>query len=52
MCFDAKTLGWIQIVGALISGYIAYMNEGWEVVILALLFLITGIHHVMEKKKK
>jgi hypothetical protein len=52
MCFDAKTLGWIQIVGSVLSGILAYQNEGWEVLILAVLFLITGIHHVMEKKKR
>ncbi len=61
---DAKTLGWIQIVGgalALLSprsgfgygmmGYGRGMMDNWSVTILALLFIVMGVHHLMEKQK-
>ena len=63
---DAKTLGWLQIVGGALAlvfpgggmnmmgmmGFGGYnmMGGGLAVTIFALLFIIMGIHHVTEKK--
>ena len=55
---DQKTRGWIFIIGALIAGWMGYDQGNWAIVILALLFLISGWHHgfgkhaVAAKKKR
>lgn len=63
---DAKILGWIQIVGGALAllfpgggvgmmGMMGFggtmMGGGWAVTILALLFIITGIHYVNKKSR-
>jgi len=49
---DAKILGGIQLIGALVAGYLSWQVREWSVLILALLFLITAVHHLAEKKHK
>ena len=61
---DYKVLGWIQIVGGVLAllssgrvGYTGMMGMmgyygGLGVTILAVLFIITGIHYVTKKDKK
>ena len=62
---DAKTLGWMQIIGGILallaSGRAGFYGmrgmmgggltagEGLGVSILAILFIIVGIHHLAEK---
>jgi hypothetical protein len=49
---DAKTRGWVLIIGALLAGYFAWAgNATWSLYILALLSLISGYHHAMGKHK-
>jgi len=43
-----KVLGGIQVIGGLIAGYFGWGD--WAIVVLALLFIIMGIHHFTEKK--
>ncbi len=45
---NAKTLGWIQIVGALIGGWFGWQEMDWGALTFALLFLLMGIHHLKE----
>jgi len=57
---DAKTLGWIQIVGGVLAlvapggsiGMMRYSSSNWGVTILSVLFIIMGIHHLMEAGTK
>jgi len=46
---DSKTLGTVQLVGAVIAGWIGYQNMRWDSIVLALVFVISAIHHYMEK---
>lgn len=69
---DTKTLGWIQIIGGVLSllfagrlGYSGMMGmmgfyggydmmavgNGLGATILAILFIVTGIHYVTKKNK-
>jgi hypothetical protein len=48
---EPKVLGTIQIVGAVVAGWIGLQAQRWDSLVLALLFAITGIHHLMEKHK-
>ncbi|MBI4017001.1 MAG: hypothetical protein HY363_04900 [Candidatus Aenigmarchaeota archaeon] len=57
---DAKTLGTIQLVGGILALFsslsigmmsmrgMMYSMGGWGVLILATLFIITGVHHLTE----
>jgi hypothetical protein len=48
---DAKTRGWISIVGAVLAGYFAYAgNTQWALYLFALMTLISGIHHISKHK--
>ena len=60
---DTKTVGWIQIAGGALAllfpggsagmmgfGTGTMMGGGWAVTLLALVFIITGIFNVIEKK--
>jgi len=63
---NTKTIGWTQIVGGALAllfpgggvgmmGVIGFgagtmMSRGWAVTLLALVFIITGIFNVAEKK--
>jgi hypothetical protein len=53
-----KQLGWVQIIGAVLALIFArevfttWAGVPLAVGILALVFLITGCHHLMEKKHK
>jgi hypothetical protein len=52
---EANIRGWILIIGALVAGYLAWVSndaDKWSVLILALLFLISGYHHSTSKHKK
>ena len=49
---NPKTLGVIQLIGAIIAGYLGYAAGDWAALILAILFLITSFHHLSEKRKK
>jgi hypothetical protein len=48
---DSKVLGGIQLVGALIAGWVGFQAQRWDSLVLALLFLVTAIHHLTEKTK-
>jgi hypothetical protein len=50
---DQKVRGWLAVIAALVAGYLAYIgNMKWAVLILALLLLISGYHHITAKHKK
>ncbi len=47
---ESNIRGWIAIVGALVLGYFAYAgNTQWALYLVALLTLVSGIHHVSSK---
>jgi len=51
---EAKVRGWLLIIGAIVAGYFSWTNpdvDKWAVMILALLALISGIHHIGKHKK-
>ena len=50
MCLSSRGVGWVEVVGAAIAGTMAYTNEEWAVLILAVLFVVVGIFRVTEKK--
>lgn len=46
---EAKILGAVQLIGAILAVILAYMNMSfWAVIVFALIFVITGIHHFTE----
>jgi len=45
---NAKLLGGVQLVGALIAGWFAWQGARWDSLVLALVFLIMSIHHFQE----
>jgi hypothetical protein len=47
---DSKTRGWIYIIGALVAGWLGWQARDWAILILSLLFLLTGYHHAMQRK--
>ncbi len=48
---ESKTRGWIYVVGALVAGWFAWSgNDKWSLLVLALLFLVSGWHHAFGKK--
>lgn len=55
---EAKVLGWLQIVGAALalwfnrSVFELKTGPGIALAIMAVLFLIMGLHHLSEKKGK
>jgi hypothetical protein len=52
---DQKVRGWLAVIAALVVGYIAWSGKAemkWAVLILALLLLISGYHHLTTKHKK
>jgi len=48
---EPKIRGIINIIGALVVGYLAYTETymKWAVILLAVLFLLAGYHHVSRK---
>jgi hypothetical protein len=44
---DAKTLGWLGIIGGLVAGWLSWGD--WGVVVLALVVLLGGLSHVSGK---
>ncbi len=47
---EAKILGAVQLIGAIIAVILAYMNMSfWSVIVFALIFVITAIHHFTEE---
>ena len=49
---NPKTLGVLQLIGAIITGYLGFTdNLKWGELILALVILITAVHHLGEKKR-
>ncbi|MBU0460611.1 MAG: hypothetical protein KJ597_00530 [Nanoarchaeota archaeon] len=46
-----KVLGLIQFAGGILAGVLGWLNKDWAVVILAVVILIMGVHHLTEKKK-
>jgi hypothetical protein len=50
---EKKTRGWINIIGSLVAGYFVYAGKTEvSLYLLALLFLISGLHHVFDKQRK
>lgn len=49
---DAKALGVIQLIGAVIAGYFGIQNKDWGVLALAIVVLIMAHHHFTEKPAK
>ena len=50
---EAKVRGWLAIIGALVAGYLAWIgNTKWSLIVLALLLLISGYHHITTKHKR
>ncbi|HSU72234.1 MAG TPA: hypothetical protein VLJ21_00095 [Candidatus Binatia bacterium] len=48
---ERKSRGWLNIIGAIVAGYLAYAgNNQWSLYVLALLFLLSGWHHASTKK--
>jgi len=47
--FSPKVLGGIQLVGAVIAGFLGWQNQDWGVLVLAIVFLATAFHHLTEK---
>jgi hypothetical protein len=49
---DSKSRGWLNIIGGIVAGYFAYSgNSLWSLYVLALLFLLSGWHHMSHKGK-
>jgi hypothetical protein len=49
---DAKTLGIVQLIGAVVAGYLGWQDASWGVLILAIVLLVTAGHHLTEETKK
>jgi len=47
---DRKNLALVQLVGALIAGYLAYQVQRWDTVVLAVVFLIMAHGNYSGKK--
>ena len=45
---DSKVLGAVQLIGALLSGYMGYSDGNWSVVIIAVVLLVMAVNHFME----
>jgi len=45
---ESKTLGVIQLIGALLSGYLGYTDGNWGVVVIAVVLLVMSVHHLTE----
>lgn len=45
---DSKTLGVVQLLGALISGYFGYTDGNWGVVVIAVVLLVMAVNHFTE----
>lgn len=51
---DSKVRGWLAVIAALVAGYLAWTAndaDKWAVMVLALLLLISGYHHITSKHK-
>ncbi len=50
---DSKVRGWLAIIAALVAAYFAWGNRNVPVavLILALMLLISGYHHVTSKHR-
>jgi len=47
---EPKIRGIVNIIGALAVGYLAYTDQyKWAIILLAVMFLIAGYHHVSRK---
>jgi len=47
---EHQWMGWVQLIGSLIAGYFGYQDSNWGVLTLALVLLITSVHHFTSKK--
>jgi len=47
---DSKMMGWIQVVGAIVSGWFGYQSLDYGVLVLAVVVLTMGVHHLYKKK--
>lgn len=47
-----KQPGVIQVVGAIVAGSLAYNEMSWSAAVLALLFVIVGVHHLTETEMR
>jgi len=50
MALEPKTLGWIQLIGALLAGWFGWQGQRWDSVVLAVVFLIMAYHHLTERR--
>ncbi|MFC1685537.1 hypothetical protein ACFLZZ_00780 [Nanoarchaeota archaeon] len=48
---EYKTMGWLQLIGAVVAGFFGYQDSNWGVLTLAIVLLLTSIHHLTTKKK-
>jgi hypothetical protein len=49
---EANVRGWLLIIGAIAAGYFAWTGDAkWSILVLALLSLISGFHHIGKHKK-
>jgi hypothetical protein len=53
MCLTSKQLGALQILAAVVTAVLAYQEQLMlAVMTVAVTFVIIGIHHLTEKKKR
>ena len=45
---DTKTIGWLQIIGAVLAWWLGGAGLASSTTIFAVLFLLMGIHHLTE----
>ena len=48
---DAKTVAWIQLIGAVVAGWMSWQAQDWPVLILAVVFLAMSINGLSGKKR-
>jgi len=46
-----KTLGIVQLIGAIVAGYFGWQSSNWGILALTAVFLVTAVHHLTEEKR-
>lgn len=49
---DPKTLGVVQLLGALFGAWFGWQAQRWDSVVFAVVFLVMAVHHLAEKGAK
>ena len=51
MCLTKKMVGWIEIICAVVGAFVAWNEQNYAPIILAIGLLVLGIHKVQDEKK-